>query len=219
MSESVENEQPVEERQTQAVQNPIITPGDPERWPLLEMPSQACSLPISPEDEEAIALMDALLNALDEQAAGLAAVQVGYPRRIFLLRNGRGADGEAFNTAYINPVVVARSRATKTDGEACLSLPHFAGRFERPKSVTLEYMDIGGEFQRETFTGFWARAVMHEMDHLNGTLITQHVEKQIAKQPRRTRFGMKITPHRQKVIAQRRANNKRARAARRANRG
>jgi len=204
--------------ETQAVQNPIITPGDPERWPLLEMPSQPCSLPLSAEDEQAIALMDAILDHLNDQAAGLAAIQVGYPRRIFLLRNGKNENGEAFNTAYINPVVVSRSKETKLDAEACLSLPHFVGQFERPKKLLLEYMDINGDLQREIFTGFWARAVMHEMDHLNGKLITEHMEERAAKQPSRTSFGMKITPHRQKVIAHRRAKNKRARAARRANR-
>lgn len=198
----------------EAIRNPIITPGDPDRFPLLEMESQRCSIPPSAEDEEAIALMDALLNALDEQAAGLAAVQVGYPRRIFLLRNGKDAEGKAFNNAYINPTIINSSRETKNDNEACLSLPHMVARFPRPKSLTLEYMDMYGELHRETFEGFWARAVMHEINHLDGILISQHLEKTIAKQPRKTKFGMKLTPHRRKVIANRRAKNKRARKAR-----
>ena len=79
--------------------------------------------------------------------------------------------------------------------------------------MELEYFDIHGNVQRESFKGFWARAVMHEMDHLNGTLIVRHLEKEVNSQPRRTKFGMKLTPHRLKVIAQRRATKKRARAA------
>jgi peptide deformylase len=168
---------------------------------------------LSETDEEAIALMDALLNNLDDEAAGLAAVQVGYPRRIFLLRNGRNAAGEVENNAYINPVVLFKSKEVKKNGEACLSLPHMAGRFARPKSVTIKYMTIDGEFKQETFTGFWARAVMHEMDHLDGRLILEHVEREIAKRPQRTKFGMLITPHRLNVIAARRAKKKRARQA------
>lgn len=200
---------------TEAIQNPIITPADQERWPLLEMQSQACSIPISPEDEEAIALMDALLNTLDAEAAGLASVQIGHPRRIFLLRNSKTPQGETANTAYINPVVLQKSQEHKLNNEACLSLPHMAGRFRRPKSVTIKYMDINGNFKQETFRGFWARAVMHEMDHLDGQLITTHIEKDLAKRPRRTKFGMKITPQRLKAIAERRARKQRARVAKR----
>jgi peptide deformylase len=205
---------PVKQEEVKQTRSPIITPGDPERWPLLEMASKPCQIPLTPADEQAIMDMDTLLDALDDEAAGLAAVQIGFPHRIFLLRNGVGEDGKAFNNVYINPRLVAVSKETKVDGEACLSLPGMGARFERPKEVTLEYFDIDHELQTQTFTGFWARAVMHEMDHLNGTLILKHLEKQLAKQPSRTSFGMKRTPHRLKVIAKRRADKKRARKQR-----
>jgi len=207
----------------QPVRNPIITPGgDPERWPLLEMASQPCQIPITAADEQAIIDMDAILDALDEEAAGLAAVQIGFPHRIFLLRNGTNEEGNPTNNVYVNPNVVAKSKAITKDGEACLSLPGMGALVPRPKSVTLQYFDLDGNVQEETFTGFWARAVMHEMDHLDGQLISKYIEEQMSKQPSRTKFGMRITPHRTKVIAQRRAKNKCARASRknnRANRG
>lgn len=194
--------------------NPIITPGDPERWPLLEMPSKACQIPITPADEQAIMDMDAILDALDDDAAGLAAVQIGFPHRIFLLRNGEDPNGSIYNNVYINPVIIEESKEQKRSGEACLSLPGMGAAFNRPKRVVLRFFDLDGELQEETFTGFWARAVKHEMDHLNGILISEHFNKEIAKQPRRTSFGMKLTPHRQKVIAKRRADKKRAKAQR-----
>lgn len=178
----------------QPVRNPIITPGDPERWPLLEMPSRACQIPLTTADEQAIMDMDAILDVLDDEAAGLAAVQIGFPHRIFLLRNGTDDEGNDTNNVYINPSIVAKSRAVSRRGEACLSLPGMGAACDRPKSVTLEFFDLDGNIQQETFSGFWARAVMHEMDHLNGTLITKHLEKQVTKQPRRTSFGMKVTP-------------------------
>lgn len=193
--------------------NPIITPADQERWPLLEVPSQPCSLPVNDVDAEMIGKMDALLDVLDDTAAGLAAVQIGYPKRIFLLRQN------GINRAFINPVVVAQSAEMKKDGEACLSLPGFGAVFKRPKSVTVQYYDLDGVVKLETFTGFWARAICHEMDHLNGTLIAHHLEQEVAKQVSRTKFGMLLTPHRRKVIADRRAHNKRAKVSRRANRG
>lgn len=191
--------------------NPIITPGDPERWPLLEMSSRSCQIPLTNADEQAIMDMDAILEALNDEAAGLAAVQIGFPHRIFLLRNGTDEEGNTTNNVYINPSIVGKSKATNTTGEACLSLPGMGASIARPKSVTLQYFDLDGNIQTETFTGFWARAVCHEMDHLNGTLISKHFEEQIVKQPRRTSFGMKITPQRQKAIARRRAQKKRAR--------
>ena len=192
----------------------IITPNDYERWPLMEMPSQICSIPLNVSEQETVVHMDQILNDLDDNAAGLAAIQIGVPRRIFLLRNSKDSNGNIVNKAYINPIVLACSKETKKSGEACLSLPGVAVRFRRPKIVTLEYTDIYGELKTEIFKDFWARAVMHEMNHLDGILITRHFEKEIAKQPRSNSFGMKLTPHRLKVIAQRRAKKKRAKSNR-----
>lgn len=194
----------------QAQRNPIITPGDPERFPLLEMPSQMCSIPVTPADEEAIMRMDEILDILDEEAAGLAAVQIGFPRRIFLLRNSTNSAGEAENNVYINPAIISKSRETKKAPEGCLSLPGMGAVFPRSKSVVLEYMDLAGDIHTETFSGFWARAVQHEIDHLNGVLITRHLEKQATRQS-----GMQNTSQRKKAIAKRRAKKKRARRARR----
>lgn len=191
----------------------IITPQDIERWPLLECPSQPCSLPISDTDAAMIGKMDAILDVLGDSAAGLAAVQIGYPKRIFLLREAEK------NRAFINPIIVSRSRETKKDGEACLSLPGFGAVFKRPKRVELQYHELDGEVKREVFTGFSARVIMHEMNHLDGILITHHLEKQVSEQQSRTKFGMLLTPNRCKVIADRRARNKRAKASRKANRG
>jgi len=198
----------LETKNEQPVRNPIITTNDMERWPLLEMQSQPCSTPITAGDRAAILEMDDLLNALDKEAAGLAAIQIGYPKRIFLLRNG--VNGE--NNAYINPSVLSISSTTKRASEGCLSLPGMGMFFKRPKEVKLQYMDLNGDVKVETFKGFWARAVMHEMDHLNGKLIISHAEKQLIK---KTSFGMKLTPEKQKQITDRRAKNKRAKKARR----
>lgn len=202
-----------EEPQT-PVRNPIITFNDPERYPLLEMVSQSCGLPLDAADEQAIIDMDDLLNQLDTEAAGLAAVQIGVPRRIFLLRNGFDEETKQVeNNVYINPEIISKSKETKKGGEGCLSLPGVGASFPRPKQVTLSYMDFYGEFHQETFTGFWARAVCHEMDHLNATLITKHLEKQLAKQVPRNKFGMKLTPQSVNRIAKRRQKKKRAKAA------
>lgn len=194
-------------------QHKIITFLDQERWPLLEMESMICSMPLNSDDEQVIAYMDQILNDLNDQAAGLAAIQVGYPRRIFMLRNGRDLNGNIFNNVYINPVLTNISRTKKLDVEACLSIPGMQTAFPRPKSVTLQYQNISGDIVTEEFVGFWARAVMHEMDHLNGVLITKHAN--LVERENRTSFGMVLSPHRLKVIERRRAKKKRAKLARR----
>jgi peptide deformylase len=182
-------------------EHPIITPIS-EKFPLLEMESQSCSIPISDADAMVIEQMNDLLNELGDNAAGLAAVQVGYPKRIFLLR----INGE--NEAFINPIVVNKTGIRKRQ-EACLSLPGMAVTTRRPKRVTLKYFDIDGNIQERTFTGFQAQAVSHEMDHLNGTLVSHHLQEVYSNTVRRTKFGMKLTPHRLKVIKKRRAKKKR----------
>jgi peptide deformylase len=206
-----------EQELPQASRNPIITPID-ERWPLLEMPSRACQIPLTSADEQAIMDMDTLLDALDDEAAGLAAVQIGFPHRIFLLRNGTDEEGNATNNVYVNPIIVAKSRETSKGGEACLSLPGMRASFPRPKSVKLQFFDLDGNVQEETFTGFWARCVMHEMSHLEGRLITHELEDHLARQPKRNKFGMIVNAATRNRITKRRAKKKVAKNSQRANR-
>ena len=194
-----------------ALRQAVIAVND-QRFPLLEMESSDCSVPLSADDEDALSLMNDVMEELNDEAAGLAAVQIGYPKRIFILRK----DGE--NVAYINPSIVAVSSSAKKDFEACLSIPGGVVRTARPKWVTLQFINIDGRVETETFSGFWARAVMHEMDHLNGTLIVKYLEKEISKRVNTTSFGMKVTPAKINQIARRRAKNRRAKMARRTNR-
>lgn len=192
--------------------NAIITHADPDRFPILEAESQICSLPADGSDIEAIEKMDAILSQLGDQAAGLAAVQIGYPKRIFLLRR----NGE--NQVFINPVLLSKSKETKRRKEACLSLPGLAVTIPRPKQLTLKYYDLHGESHEEDFRGFWAQCVSHEMDHLNGQLISSHLQAEFETVVPRTKFGMKLDAAAKKRIAKRRQKNKRARKARRISR-
>ena len=182
----------------------IITHNDAERFPILEVISQDCGMPISETDLSYIEHMDAMLTQLGDGAAGLAAVQIGYPKRIFLLRQ------DDANRVFINPEVTTRSAEMRRRPEACLSLPGLVVRTERPKELTLKYLDLSGQEHTEKFAGFWAQAVCHEMDHLNGVLIAKHLQEQYDNQPRRTSFGMKLTPQRRKAISRRRSKKRNA---------
>jgi len=99
-----------------------------------------------------------------------------------------------------------------------LSLPEFFVQTKRPKSLRLRYFDLFGEMHEEDFSGFWARAVCHEMDHLNGILISKHLETEVSKQIMKNTFGMKLTPQKQNQLKRRRTKAKNARKSRRINR-
>lgn len=191
----------------------IITFLDRERYPLLEAISQPCQLPLSQQDEDVIAKMDSVLTKLGNSAIGLAAVQVGYPKRIFMLRIS-----EQENKVFINPELISASKKLKHRREGCLSLPGFGARLKRPSEVTIKYIGIDEKEYTESFRGILAQACWHEIMHLSGRLISHELSDEILKQPKQTSFGMKLTPHRKKALAARRAANKRAKKCQRKNR-
>ncbi len=193
-----------------AEQNPIITPSDPERYPLLEIPSQPCDVPFSNEDRGRLLMMDALLEGLGSTAYGVAAVQIGWPRQLFMLRDPHTGENEV----YVNPTITRRSPETVRRFEGCLSLPGHSIPLARPKNLTLRYMDIEGNVQQREFSGMMARAVCHEMDHLNGLLINR--PELVAGDMRRqaNKVNNRIT-QRRNVRTKARAHRKRVRRQKR----
>jgi peptide deformylase len=100
---------------------------------------------------------------------GLAAPQIAVTERIFVMDCGWNA-GLPDPRVFVNPEIVERDgRQVNTEG--CLSIPDTPRRIERPAEVTLEFDGPDGR-RRDSFTGFAAACVCHEMDHLNGVLIT-----------------------------------------------
>jgi peptide deformylase len=102
------------------------------------------------------------------QGVGLAANQVGVARRVAVV----DADGDRF--AMINPnIVEAEGRATAEEG--CLSIPDIYGDVTRPERVVIEALDATGMPFRKEATGLKARAIQHEIDHLDGILFLDHL--------------------------------------------
>ena len=115
-------------------------------------------------------IVDKMGAAMEEsKGVGISAIQVGLPYRIFLA--GPIDSPELF----MNPKILEKSPFTKSDWEGCLSCPDTMVKIKRAKSITLEYTSVRkGEFVKvkRKFTDFDARVVQHELDHLNGFLIT-----------------------------------------------
>lgn len=168
----LENEPKVEEKEADR----IITPGDPQRFQLLRVRSNECDLPLIDSDRDIISNMTRIMDEMGSHAFGLAAVQVGFPRRIFIMR-------ERDNTllTLVNPKIIHRSQATAKRNEACLSIPGFVMSVARPKNLTVEFYDINGDQHVREFSSIYAQAVCHEMDHLNGKLLDDHMAEAARK--------------------------------------
>ena len=106
------------------------------------------------------------------EGVGLAANQVGRSVQAFVLecetnRRYPGVGRIAF-AAYVNPRIVEHSHKEEEDWEGCLSIPGYRGRVPRAREVTFEALTAAGEPVHKTVSGFHARIIQHEVDHING---------------------------------------------------
>lgn len=112
--------------------------------------------------------MEKIVN--NAQAAGLAANQIGISRSLAVAL----LEDETF-LRMINPKVKETSGEEKEE-EGCLSLPNAVLEITRPRKVTIEYLDSNGKVKEFKASGFTARVLQHEIDHLNGELIFDKLE-------------------------------------------
>ncbi|TET34576.1 MAG: peptide deformylase [Planctomycetota bacterium] len=102
---------------------------------------------------------------------GLAGPQVGIPKRFFVINpTGKPEDEQV----CINPEIT-RKEGTLHEEEGCLSFPGLLGKVVRAAKVEIKYTDASGTEHKKTFEGFGARAVQHEIDHLDGVLFITHL--------------------------------------------
>ena len=127
------------------------------------------SFTVNEINEKTIQLLDDMKDTLDKaQGAGLAAVQVGILRRIVLVN----FDGRIIE--LINPEITERE-GQQIEAEACLSVPHKAGKTLRPKTVTVKAQNRNGQWCIYKGTDLHARCFCHELDHLDGKLYTDNL--------------------------------------------
>lgn len=126
---------------------------------------------------------DMLETMHDAKGVGLAAEQVGRLERMCVIDIPEGceeADDEIFNApiamplVLFNPEIVAQE-GSQRDKEGCLSFPNVGGTLTRAAQVTCQYLDAENCPQMITARGFLARALQHEIDHLNGVLYIDHM--------------------------------------------
>ena len=127
-------------------------------------------------DEKLHALLDDMKDTVKkEQGAGLAAPQVGVLRRVVVV------DVEEGYFELINPVIV-QQKGEQTGWEGCLSVRGKSGIVSRPMKVTVSYQDRNGDKYLLKAKGFFARAICHELDHLDGILYTEIMERYLTEE-------------------------------------
>jgi peptide deformylase len=120
-------------------------------------------------DDEVRRLVDDMFETMDTaRGVGLAANQVGVARRVAVV------DAEEDRFEMIDPVIVESEGRTVAE-EGCLSIPEIYGDVGRPERVVIEATDRHGQRYRKEATGLKARAIQHEIDHLDGILFLDHL--------------------------------------------
>jgi len=123
---------------------------------------------VFPLDDKTSRLIRFMTKAMyQHQGIGLAAIQVGYQLRMFVMDCSHSRDN---SRVFINPEIVEKSIETLRDTEGCLSAPGKTGDVSRHIRIILKYQDQDGKEERKTFYNLEARCIQHEMDHLDGKL-------------------------------------------------
>jgi len=131
------------------------------------------SEPVRTVDDDVRRLVDDLLETMyAAKGVGLAANQVGDGRRVAVIDVGAETPDPL---VLINPAIVDKTDETAVAEEGCLSIPELFGDVERPVSVVLEALDRDGRPYRIETVGYQARAIQHEIDHLDGVLFLDHL--------------------------------------------
>ena len=135
----------------------------------LRQTTQEVEIPLSEENN---IILDNMIKIMyQSNGIGLAANQVGYNRRMFVMDTSNEKDSPQ---VFINPIVKSKNNIKMNDIEGCLSCPGEEVKVSRSISINLEWKCRHGKLQHKTFYYLPCRVVQHEMDHINGKLITDH---------------------------------------------
>ncbi len=126
--------------------------------------------------EEQILMDDMLETMYKANGIGLAAIQIGVPKRIIVMDISK--NGQENNPMYfVNPVIKNKNKEFSTYEEGCLSVPNQFAEVDRPATCEIEYLDYYGEKKLLKAQGLLATCIQHEMDHLEGILFIDYLSK------------------------------------------
>ena len=148
--------------------------------PILTEPNKLLrqiSKPVKNVGDEERRFMDDMLDTMyAAPGIGLAAIQIGVPKRIIVMDISRDEDKKK-PKYFVNPVIKNKNNETSKYEEGCLSVPDQFAEIERPNKCEVEYLDYNGKKKLLKADGLLATCIQHEMDHLEGVLFIDYLSK------------------------------------------
>ena len=127
-------------------------------------------------NEERVLMDDMLDTMYDAPGIGLAAIQIGVPKRIMVMDISRDENIKE-PRYFVNPIIKKKNKEKVKYEEGCLSVPDQFAEIERPNTCEVEYLDYDGKKQLLKAEGLLATCIQHEMDHLEGILFIDYLSK------------------------------------------
>ena len=168
---------------------------------IIEVPNpllKEVSVPVEAHEfnDELKQLADDMLETMyDAPGIGLAAIQIGIPKRLLVIdlqpedpdaepveveRDGETHKVPATKKeprVFVNPVILDPADEMSTFNEGCLSVPEIYADVDRPATCTVQYQDLDGNHHEEAMEGLMATCIQHEMDHLEGIVFIDHLSR------------------------------------------
>ena len=142
-------------------------------WPDKRLRTAAA--PVEAITDEVRAIWDEMIEAMETMpGVGLAAVQLGIPMALAVV-DASEKRGQAIRMA--NPEILHASVQLREQDEASPNLPGVSAKIERPRAVTVRFLDEKGIWDRRDFVGLWATSVQHQIDHLQGKMYFDRLGK------------------------------------------
>ena len=135
------------------------------------------SKPVEKVGKEEQKLMNDMLDTIySANGIGLAAIQIGVPKRIIVMDLSKD-ENKKEPRYFVNPVIKDKDISKSTYEEVCLSVPNQFAEIDRPKKCVVEYLDYYGKKKILKAEGLLATCIQHEMDHLEGILFIDYLSK------------------------------------------
>ena len=135
------------------------------------------SLNVDMVDKDLQKLMDDMLETMyAAPGIGLAAIQIGIPKRVIILDIDQ-KEGQKNPMFFVNPEIIEKSENSSTYEEGCLSVPGQFAEITRPEKCFVKYLDYYGQKKEIKAEGMLATCIQHEMDHLEGILFIDYLSK------------------------------------------
>jgi peptide deformylase len=144
-------------------------------WPDPRLRQPSVAIPVVDEDVRAL-YRDMCDSMYAEEGLGIAALQLGDPRRMFIVEAKlAGKSPEDLPLAFLNPELIETSEETQDTEEGCLSFPEVYIKVKRPLRAKVRAMGLDGKLFEFAGEGLLARCLLHELDHLTGKLLVDFV--------------------------------------------